>query len=114
MPEQATISADLQLRRIVINAGGNPNLARYVDGVLFVRDVTQSALDAAVAAYDDAAERQNQKDDDFLRIEQTITYRIYFEVSFDQENRIRVLAAQPALTRPQFRMQLRNIFRRLT
>ena len=72
------IGSDLLLNRIVINAGGDPARSRYnrQTGVLTVPDVTQPALDAAVAGYDDAAERVNERNSKFDVVDNSIITKL--------------------------------------
>lgn len=51
------VQSNWLLNVIVVAAGGESCSGLHVDGKLYVPGVTQAALDAALAGYDDAAEK---------------------------------------------------------
>lgn len=115
MPGQVTISATLQLNDIVVASGGDPLLAFYREGELFVPDVTQAALDAAVAAHDDAAAVDAFKDAeiDAATLPGKGGRRLLFELFYLLDERLRVLEGAPTITRAQFRNQIKTVNRGL-
>ena len=112
MPGQVTIASTLQLPAIVTAAGGDPLLSEYRDGVLFVPDVTQAALDSAVAAHNDADAVDAAKDAN-IDAAATDDRRLLFELFYLLDERIRVLESAPAITRAQFRSQIKTVNRGL-
>jgi len=115
MPGQVIISATLQLNSIVIASGGDPIVAFYDDGTLFVPDVTQAALDAAVLAHDDAAAVDAVKDEQIDDATQIVKgeRRLLFELFYLLDERLRVLEGAPAITRAQFKNQVKAVNRGL-
>lgn len=110
---QVTISPDLLLEKIVQAAGGDPKLSRYRQPVLDVPDVTQAALDAAVAAYDPAVAADATRDDEFTTAETTKLIKFIEAITFNHENRIRTLEGQPTRTPQEFRDILKGIYKGL-
>ena len=115
MPGQVIISATLQLNSIVVAAGGDPIVAFYQEGTLFVPDVTQAALDAAVAAHNDAAAVDAFKDAeiDAATVAGKGGRRLLFELFYLLDERLRVLESAPAITRAQFKNQIKTVNRGL-
>ena len=115
MMAEAILTPDILMRQVVLSAGGDPALSSYrVDNqTLTVPDVTQAALDAAVAAYDPTAADNATKDERFANIDQAKVTRLLFEALFNHENRIRTNAGQATITRAQFIDGLRNVWRGL-
>ena len=111
MPAQATLDPALQIRAIVVAAGADPRLARYRDGELFLPDVDQPALDAAIAAHDDAAAFAQRRADQLAGALANFLNAMWEATAFDQENRIRALEGQLPLTRGQFRDLLLTRYR---
>lgn len=106
--KQIDVNKNLDL--IITNAGGNPDNARYVDGFLIVPDVTQAALDAAVAAYDatydpnaEAAARKQTAASLGLN---TPFNQFLFDVLYDLESRVRGLAGKQGITKNQYKNAL--------
>lgn len=110
---EVTISPDLLLEKIIQAAGGDPTLARYRAPVLTVPDVTQVALDAAVAAYDPAAAEDSTREDEFTKAETTKMLKFIEAITFNHENRIRTLEGQPTRTPAEFRAILKGIYKAL-
>lgn len=115
MPGQVIISATLQLNSIVVAAGGDPIAAFYEDGTLFVPDVAQAALDVAVAAHDDAAavDAVNDAQIDDATLAAKGERRLTFELFYLMDERVRVLEGAPAITRAQFKNQVKSVNRGL-
>ncbi len=108
------IEVEKNLSLIIINAGGNPNNARYVDGFLIVPDVTQAALDGAVAAYNatydpnvEAAARKQSAASLGLN---TPFNQFLFDVLYDLESRVRAVEARPAIKQNQYKNALLNLY----
>lgn len=99
---QVIISVNLQLRQIVVAAGGDPALSFYQRGTLDVPDVTQGALDAAVAAYNDPAAEAITKEAQLNAALQAPVDAAWNATLFDQENRVRALEGLAPLTVRQF------------
>ena len=112
---EATLTPDILMRQIVIDAGGDPALMSYRSetGVLTVPDVTQAALDAAVAAYDPTTAQDATRDRSFDKLDQARVTRLLFEALFNHENRIRTNAGQGTITRAQFLDGLKTVWRGL-
>lgn len=111
MPAQATLDASLQIRRIVIAAGANPRLSRYRNGTIFCPDIDQPALDAAIAAHDDAAAAAQTKSDQLDNALTDVVHAMWERTAFDQENRIRALEGLLPLSRGEFRALLLTRYR---
>ena len=115
---QVTIARTVIASELVRAAGGNPRLATFratrgdaATGVLDSPDVTQPALDAALAAYNQATAEQDALT---LQFENGIAEpfnNVWEQTAFDQENRIRALEGLGPLTARQFRDLLRTRYR---
>jgi hypothetical protein len=110
---EVTISPDLLLNEIVKAAGGDPKLSRYRQPVLDVPDVTQVALDAAVAAYDPVVAADAVAEEEFTKAETTKMLKFIEAITFNHENRIRTLEGQPTRTPQEFRNILKGIYKAL-
>lgn len=80
-------------------------------GEVQVIPLTQAELDAAAAAK--AAEDTFNSPDNVAARQVDATDRLWFEVNFNQENRVRVLEGKAAITRVQYRDALIAIYRAL-
>lgn len=110
----AIIGLDVYPREIVIDAGGDPARAEYADGLLTVPDVSQQALDNAVAAYDPPVGEDRALDAQFNDLAITNrNFQLYLETTFDLTNRVRVLEGLAPLTQNQFVTQQRDAWKDL-
>lgn len=114
----ATVSRQTICSELVRAAGGNPRLSRFrsirgdaANGILDVPDVTQPALDAAVAAYDQAVAEDTSITTQFGIGIQEPWNDVWVDTTFDLENRVRALEGQTPLTRRQFTDLLRTRYR---
>lgn len=69
---------------------------------------TEAEIDAMGATY--VAADENAKQD----ISRDRLNRVLFEINFDQEQRLRVLESQPAITKAQYRNALVNLYKSVT
>lgn len=103
---------------LVRAAGGNPRLSTFraargddASGTLDVPDVTQPALDAALAAYNQATAENDAITRQFESGIAAPFENLWEQTAFDQENRIRALEGLGPLTARQFRDLLRTRYR---
>ena len=65
---ESPVNTDQDISSIIEDAGGDPEKALFRDGKLICPDVTQAALDAAIAGYDSVAAAAKRKDKELRTI----------------------------------------------
>ena len=75
---------------------------------------TQAEQDAWTAEYNAyIASNQSKDDEALLELSKDRMAKLLFEINFDQENRLRTLQGQAAVTRAQYRNALFSVWRTL-